>query len=579
MNVLAMGIALWGDRAHLNLYRSKCGHEVRLLAMSGDADYYFTAEETAEQVIQRVAADWPPDLLLCGCPEVLPPPRAVERCPIKTAAIISDWNLYQPQLEHNLARFDLVLSDRLAERELRLWGARPRFVQPIYSHRTLVHRPLGLERDIDILFLGNLNHAIHRARGKMLEVAARLSDEYRVLIDAGYPPEEYARRLNRARIVVNYAVRHEMNLRCFEAPACGALLFVEDENLEVANYLTNREHVVFYNADNLDALLRAYLEDEPLRARTADAGCERIAELAIEHRLDDLFNWIAAQPHGARSFLDLAESVQDVADVLMYGSSLGVEQRALAAALLAETMERGPTPAQRMAAGCMLFEEAVLSASVDRSTLVRACVERFQEAAQAAPDDAAPWYNLAIVARQANAGLAELECLGRVLEARQAALGAFVLGKVTDPYYAAWRLALARGAAAPKLLQAAAAARLAECALERGDFSGALTFAEQSVSLCPEIATPYRWAGAAHARMGQFDEAARVLEAGLAYTAFDADYRCELVRAYRNLGRDVEARELALESARVFQCCPPMRRHARRFQALATGSVDQEFEE
>jgi len=77
MNVLAMGIALCGDRAHLNLYRSKCGHEVRLLAMSGDADYLFTSDETAEQVVRRIAVDWPPDLLLCGCPEVYPPPRAV----------------------------------------------------------------------------------------------------------------------------------------------------------------------------------------------------------------------------------------------------------------------------------------------------------------------------------------------------------------------------------------------------------------------------------------------------------------------------------------------------------------------
>ncbi|MBP8129721.1 MAG: glycosyltransferase family 1 protein [Candidatus Hydrogenedentes bacterium] len=572
MNVLAMGIAPWGDRAHLNLYRSACGHEVRLLAMTGDADYFFTAGETAAHVVQRISADWPPDLLLCGCPEVYPPPRAIEHCPIQTAAIISDWNLYQPQLEHNLSRFDVVLSDRMAERALRVWGAQPRFVQPLYSHRTLVHRPLGMERDIDILFLGNLNHAIHRARGKVLEMAGRLSDDYRVVIDEGHPPEAYARGLNRARVAVNYAVRHEMNLRCFEAPACGALLFLEAENLEARDYLTDGGQAVFYRAENLEALLRACLEDEPRRAAMARVGQERIADLAIERRLDDLFNWIAAQPRAPRAFLDLPGTARGLADVLMYGSSFELEQRAMAAALLAKEMESGATAAHHMAAGCMLFEEAALSTSEDRPALVRACVDRFQEAALAAPHDAAPWYNLAIVARQAGAGIAELECLGRVLEARQAALGAFVLGKVSDPYYAAWRLALGHGRAAPQLLRAAAAARLAECALERGDAPGALDYAGQSIALCAGMGAPYRWAAAAHTRLGRLDEAARLLETGLPHTAFDAEYRRDLVQALRAAGRETESRARALESARIFQACPRMQAEAELFRGLAAGT-------
>ncbi|HNR29655.1 MAG TPA: glycosyltransferase, partial [Candidatus Hydrogenedentes bacterium] len=530
---------------------------------------HFKADETATEVVGRVAAEWPPDVLLCGCPEVLPPPREVERCPIKTVALLSDWNLYQPQLEHNLARFDIVLSDRLAERELCVWGARPHFVQPLYAHRTLVHRPLEIDRDIDVLFLGNLNHAIHRERGRMLEIAARLSDEYRVLIDAGYPPEDYARHLNRARIVVNHAVRREMNLRCFEAPVCGALLFFEDANLEAGDYLADGEQAVRYNAGNLEGLLRTYLDDEEKRAAVARAGRERIAGLAIERRLDDLFDWMEVQPRGARRFLELPEAVRALADVMLYASSLETEQRALAAALLGELLGRDRTPPCLMAAGCMLFEEAALGGSPDAAKTVRACVDRFQEAAQTAPTDAAPWFNLAVVARQANAGIAELECLRRVLDAHDVALSPFALGKVTDPYYAAWRLALGRGAMSPALLQAAAAARLAECALERGDNGDALEFARQSIMLRPEIAVPYRWAAMAHTRAGANDEAARLLEVGLPHTAFDVDYRLDLVSAYRALGRHDTARALAIESARIFQACPPLRRHAIQFRSLA----------
>ena len=45
-------------------------------------------------------------------------------------------------------------------------------------------------------------------------------------IIAAVPPDTIP---DEAKIALNFGVRGEMNLRSFEAPACGALLFVEEE--------------------------------------------------------------------------------------------------------------------------------------------------------------------------------------------------------------------------------------------------------------------------------------------------------------------------------------------------------------
>lgn len=564
-----MGKTLWDDRAHLALYQSERGHAVRLLGMDDEADYRFSAEETAADAVARVSRDWPVDLLFCGCPELYPPPREIEHCPVRTAAYISDWNLYQPQLEHNLARFDLVLSDRLGTRELRVEGAAPRFFQPVYSHRSLIHRDRGLPRDIDILFLGNLNHAIHLARGRMLETAAALSDRYRVVIDTGYPPETYAEHFGRARIVLNFAVRREMNLRCFEAVACGALLFIEEDNLEAGDWLRAGVEAVYYRADNLAGLLAHYLEHEDERARIAAAGHAKAGALAIENRLDAFFDWMAAQPAGARAFTRFDEETRALADLLFHGNSMAPAQREAAYAALPGLLARFDSPVVELAAGCMAFERAAGAGPAERGALVKQSIGHFLAVAKRAPGEAIPWLNLAAIARLAGESALERKWLENAAGAESARHGGLLLGKVTDPWYAGWRRALAGGGAPVSLLRAAALARLAEHALEAGDFAGAREHAEESIALHPFVGYACRLAG--RAALGQGDAAAAVrhLEAGLEHTAFDIDHRVLLLDALDAAGRAADARDRAAESARIFQACLPLRDAAARFQARA----------
>ncbi len=284
MNVLWMGLD-----SGVAAYRERGGrHAFRVLSAAEPADYTFAPEETAAEVVEKISSSWPVDLFVCWFPELYPPPRAIEDCPVKTAAAVSDWNIYSSQVEYNLARFDVALTDKPGTQALRLRGTTAQYFFPLYTHLSAVHRKLDIEKDIDVLFVGNLNHAIHVERGRCLERIAALSDRYRVVICGGRFGDDYTRLLNRAKIVFNRSVRREMNSRCFEALACGSLLFIEEDNIEVGDYLRDREEVVLYNEDNLVALIEHYLSRPDEAARITAQGHAKAASLAAEN---DLKRW------------------------------------------------------------------------------------------------------------------------------------------------------------------------------------------------------------------------------------------------------------------------------------------------
>lgn len=575
MRVLAFGDPLWGDAAHLALYHSAHGHEVRT-AGPGDRshDYIFEPHETTTEFLARISGEWAPDVLYFGFPEMYAPPLAVEDCPIPTVAAISDWNLYGPQLEYNLCRFDAVLSDQQGATSLKVHGIQPQFLFPLYSHRTHIHHRLLGERprDIDVLFLGNLNHAIHRERGAILETVAKASEGMRVVIDAGLPPEQYALRLNEAKIALNYGVRGEMNLRCFEAPACGALLFIEDENYETFDWLEPGVHCVSYDCDNVVARIRYFLEHEEHREQIAAAGHARIQELAAEKRLDALFNWMGRVPRGQRAFHQLDARRKALADGLLYGSSMNAEQRAWARQHLLQLRALFPSDGEvLLACGCAAFDHAAFLAASparrdERRALFRESIEAFDAAAQALPGEIVPLLNLAVLSRQAGAEV-EQTYLTRALDAQHAKHGAYLLGKVNDPYYAAWRLALALGTAAPEQLHAAAHLRLAERSLGAAP-AAAHTHAHEAIARMPEIGGAYTVAGRAAKSLGYLDLAAHELQQGLPRTAFDALHRQALIEVLRAQGRDDEARALLDESIRIFSVCPPFAAFVSLFESL-----------
>jgi tetratricopeptide (TPR) repeat protein len=74
-------------------------------------------------------------------------------------------------------------------------------------------------------------------------------------------------------------------MRCYEAAACGSLLFCEEENGEIREFFEDRVHCVLYNEQNLDELLDYYLSHEEERARITRAAAERVAEFSFPRNM------------------------------------------------------------------------------------------------------------------------------------------------------------------------------------------------------------------------------------------------------------------------------------------------------
>jgi hypothetical protein len=552
MHILAMGLPFWGDRAHLERYKTGRDHEVRTLAISGDAHYRLGPRESAAEVIARVSAEWPFDVLVCFVPELFPPPHELEACPVKTVAVISDWNVYYPQLEFNLARYDIVLSDELGSRTLSPQGAKTQYVTPLYSHLGLVHRELGLERDLDIVFAGNLNPAMHPRRTKLLERIALLSDEFRIAIVEGLEQKAYVKLLNRARIAFNCSLRGEMNLRCFEAPACGALLFLESDNLEAPALLRDREECVYYNDENLIELLKAYLAGESERSRIAANGQGRIAEIEAIHRLDMLFDWIERQPAGARDYRQFGDIEKRAATILQYASSLEKDHVPITRVLIRDALlQDSESPEILLIAGCDVLPRGLHASGEEQKSLLHDAMGLFKAACDRSPGEAVPLFNFAFACGLIGLIDAEAERLERCLLTKKCSWGGLLLGRSDDPYYGEWRRQLARGAAGIELVHAATCARLAEIYNDNNEYRDALLRAGQAIAFYAACPMPYRQAARAHMRLGDAHAAVNQLVAGLPFSALDIAYRHDLIAAYRAAGNNQAAEALERETALI----------------------------
>jgi len=271
-----------------------------------DADLLVKPDDTWESFQSRFPAGWRPDFIALYLPY-----RTVPAClwsaPVPLVGLAGDWNLLWHCYRGQLQRCELVLCDtagaeRLARagqphvRACNLYGAPASFAAADWP---------AVERDIDVLFVGNFNATIQRERLPWLGRVARFEgrgvrDEgrerrCRVVLAGDVYGEEYRKLLARARIVLNRSVRGEWNLRVGEALAGGALLFQEADNREVPVLLADRRECVLYDEHNLEELLSYYLEHEDERAALADAGRRRLPEFTFECLWENAMTGIEAE--------------------------------------------------------------------------------------------------------------------------------------------------------------------------------------------------------------------------------------------------------------------------------------------
>jgi hypothetical protein len=272
------------DFAARNLAGPRQRGECLAFDLAGGADLSISATDTWDDVCRRLPAGWQPDFLALSL-HYTHVPACLWSAPAPAVGLAADWNLLWHWYRHALMRqCELVLTDTPGVQTLARAGI----------HHALHANLFGLDRlfldspppdaphEWDVVFVGNMHPAIHRQRLPWLARLAGLAGRYRVAIRTGVFGADYRAVLARARVGFNLSVRGEANLRAFEVAASGALLFQEAANREVGAYLRDRHEAVFYDEDNLEALLVHYLDHEDERRAVAEAGRRRVAAYTFE---------------------------------------------------------------------------------------------------------------------------------------------------------------------------------------------------------------------------------------------------------------------------------------------------------
>lgn len=242
---------------------------------AGVADFHLPSDATWDAVRRLFPGDWRPEVLLAWLPYTRIP-AWVWSAPVPVIGLAADWNLLWHGYRQVAPLCDAVLTDGPGVVQFRRAGFAHVHTANLYGpgpewFRESADGP----RDIDLLFVGNLNPGVQSERLAWLGRLGAWSDRRRVVIRSGVFGPPYRDLIRRAKIVFNRSVRGECNQRVFEAVAGGALLLQEAGNSEVAEYFTPGREYIPYDGGDLDAMIERYLQDEPARLAVVRSAQER----------------------------------------------------------------------------------------------------------------------------------------------------------------------------------------------------------------------------------------------------------------------------------------------------------------
>lgn len=266
----------------------------------------FFLETSLDDLISTINAT--PDLFLYVEPYGLIP-KGIEQAPFATACILCDVHrdLKSRQI---LSRFfdHVFLYHRNYLKDFKEHPEGHVHWFP-YACDLEVFQPLGLERDLDVAFVGQLFDAESERSRVIKKIAAR----WKVNEQRLYFQHEIPGVYSRSKIVVNFPLADDLNFRFFEAMSCGALLLTRRINNGQEILFQEGEHfAAFANEEELFAKVEFYLAHPEQRDAIANAGhAEVVALHGLDVRLEMLLEEVKKRPDKAAPVRSMSRSALD----------------------------------------------------------------------------------------------------------------------------------------------------------------------------------------------------------------------------------------------------------------------------
>jgi tetratricopeptide (TPR) repeat protein len=273
---------LSADQSSLGQSALASGH-CRIFNSASHQNLTIAPADSWSSILERVPAGWQPDFLVLNLGGAAIPP-ALWDTPIPIVGLATDWPLCWHYYRRVLSRCDLVLTD-LPGVELLTRAGHAQVRSATLSglpESALDEADPNRPRDIDILFVGDLDVDVHPESLAWVGRLGRLASRWKVVIRAGVVGEASRSLLGRARVVFNRSRYGECNQFAFDAAAAGALLFQEAGNREVPAFFGDRRECVLYHEHDLESLLDHYLSAEAERRTLAEAARRKVREFTAK---------------------------------------------------------------------------------------------------------------------------------------------------------------------------------------------------------------------------------------------------------------------------------------------------------
>ncbi len=158
------------------------------------------------------------------------------------------------------------------------------------------------QRDIPFLFVGTIDSARRPKRSALLKVVQQCCDV--MIVDGGgtrnVSAQEVADLYRRAQVVINENMFPSVNLRLFEAMACGALVLTEECDQCWARLFVENKHLLSYDPDTIRDQIDLILTRPTKAASIGFTGMHEVnSRHLLTHRSEQLAKYLKEAPKGS----------------------------------------------------------------------------------------------------------------------------------------------------------------------------------------------------------------------------------------------------------------------------------------